>query len=231
MMTDTTCESFEIAIERASYGALPDDESAELDAHLHACDRCRGYAASADRSRRGLAAIADAARSDVDWAKQESRLRDEIGRRLRRTLLLAGIAPVAVALSVWGARPGEDRVSLALLLTALVGSVVVARIWFVRARMRRLARLTAPAEFFGAYRAELARRIRSLETMRWVALSVILVFVAIAFALPDLTLEGRIAHAALASIVAVVWTHGVLVQLPQLRRQRETLAQDSSPRE
>jgi hypothetical protein len=223
-MSKASCEPFEIMIERERYHAASAEERAELAAHLTTCDRCRLYAETSERARRGLAAMASAATPGVDWAKLEARLRGEGRSRLRRTLIiLAGIGPVATVISIWGLSTPGARVEDGLTLTAIVWGIGGLRVFAVVARNRRLARPAERGEFFRAHREDLARQIRRLTTLRWVALGVVGVFVALAIALPDLTVRGRIAHILLAALVAAVWVERLLVGLPALRRELETL--------
>ncbi|MBX3204524.1 MAG: hypothetical protein KF764_05615 [Labilithrix sp.] len=218
-----TCESFEITIERERYQAASAEERAELATHLTTCDRCRVYSETSERARRGLAAIANAATSDVDWTKIEARLRGAGRARLRRTLILSGIGPVAVALSMWGlSRPGA-RVDDALSLTAIVGTVIGLRIVTDIVRNRKLARPAERHEFFQAHREELARQIRRSTVLRWVALAVIAVLLVLALAMPDLTVRGRIVYLVLAAIASAVWVERLFVGLPTLRRELEML--------
>jgi predicted anti-sigma-YlaC factor YlaD len=219
-MSTASCESFEILIERERYGAASSEERAELATHLTTCERCRVYAETAERARRGLAAMANAPTPALDWAKLETRLRDEGRRRLRRTFLLALIGPIAVALSIWGLpHPGAP------IDAALVAAIIGARIAVDVVRTRRLARPMERGEFFSVHRQELARQIRRLAILRWVALAVIVVILGLAVAMPELTVRGRIVFVALGAIVAAVWAERLFVGLPSLRRELSMIEQ------
>ena len=219
-MSTAACESFEILIERERYGAASAEERAELAAHLATCDRCRVYAETAERARRGLAAMTKPPTPAVDWAKLEARLRGEGRRRLRRTLILSLIGPIAVALSVWGLPSPGARVD-----AALVACIIGARIVVDFVRSRRLARPMDRGEFFSVHRKELAKQIRRLTVLRWVALAVIAVILVLAAVMPELTVRGRLVFVALGAIVAAVWGERLLVGLPSLRRELAMIEQ------
>jgi anti-sigma factor RsiW len=222
-MSIATCESFEITIERERYHAASAEERAELATHLEGCDRCRVYAETSERAQRGLAAMGGAAKPEADWAKLESRLRGAGRSRLRRTLLLAGVGPLAVALSMWGLSAPGARVKDGLMLTVIVGAIIGLRIVADVLRNQKLARPKERGEFLRAHREDIARQIQRLRNLRWVALAVVVFLLGLAFATPDLGVRGQVAYFTLAAIAAAVWVERLVVGLPRLRRELETI--------
>jgi hypothetical protein len=216
----TTCEAFEIAIERRAYGDLAEDESVELDGHLSSCASCPSYALSLDETRHELVAVAEQACAEIDWKNVERRLRSELGRRIRRRIASMATAPVAVGIALYGFGTDGERLQLALLLIGVVTPIVTVRFVTELLRFRRLARLTQRVDVFAEHRAELTRRIRSLETWRWAAIAHVLVFASLAcLGWPEIAVKPRLVFAALATIVAGAWAETLAIELPRLRRQ------------
>lgn len=225
-MQPTTCEEFEIAVERKLHGASTPEEDAALARHLATCERCGAYAEQAARTRSGLSTLTLEARGDVRWGTLETRLRRHGWLRVRRTMLLAGsVGFVTIALATWGLSAPGRRLEHTLVQVGVVVVIVAVRIAGLVRRARHADRIVERTDFFALYRKELASDIRRITRARWIALVLVVAMIAFGALAPHLTPHGRAVFYAFGAIVAGVWTQRLLVGLPHLRRELAALDQ------
>lgn len=213
------CDEIEIEIEKDLHGAASVGVGPRVAAHVAGCERCSAYMRGATASRRGLASLARDAREGTHWDGVEARLRRASRASVRRTMALAIVAPVAVALSLWGLVPPGGRLLVGVADALAVGAVVAWRLGGVVRASRRIARLSARDELFTATRAELEGELRRITKYRWLAFLVVASLVGGAASVPGLPIRARVTYALLGAIVAAVWTERLLARLPRLRRE------------
>lgn len=218
-----SCEDFEIALERRAHDdGLEPELASSLDAHLPGCERCRAYAATEALASGGLASLAEAARAGVDWEAMDRAIRARPRQRHLAVLRAALIGGVCIAIAVAGLP--QHSTQAVWILTATV-PVVLVRVASVVRETRRIVALTAREDLLSAEREYVARRLRTLRFIRWVALAVVAVLLASAAWGP--TASARVAYVAIAAIIAALWAHAWLVTIPSLARQAAELGDRS----
>lgn len=225
-MTSTSCEAFEIVIERRAQDALSAEETETLQTHLLVCPSCQAYAASVEIIDNSLGKMGESALDVVDRGELDRAVRREARLRKHGLLKGVGIGIVGVLLALWGFGRDGERLGLALMLAGTVAVVIGAKSALVRWELRRMADLSRQGDLFVAHRAALARRIRAIEVARWLALAVVLAFAGVAVLAADKTGTERLVWGLLGAMVAGTWTRTLAVELPRLRRELVCLDAD-----
>ena len=217
----TTCEEFEIAIERRLHGALEEPAGRALGAHLSHCESCRAFEGMARRTEGAMTATANEALQGIDWSKVEAGIR--LRRRDLRSGLLAAVITSAalVALLSWGIPPPAGRAAYALSLAWKLGAICATYLILASVSAWRLARTTARGELLELHRRMLRLRVRTVSLLRWVV-----------FALPLISLRHffvpqppkRLAvYLTLSAFLVLFALYAQFVALPRARREQAEL--------
>jgi quinol-cytochrome oxidoreductase complex cytochrome b subunit len=168
-----------------------------------------------------LASLGEAARVRVDWDAMERAIRARPRARRRHALITAAFGAACIGLAIWGLPPEGQRLGYTGLILAATVPIVVLRLVLVFRGTGRALELTARQDVFDAERTYLARRLRLLRTMRWVAILVVASgFVNAWFAH---TTPPRIAYVGMSLIIAGIWLYAWRVTMPELVRQASEL--------
>jgi len=157
-----TCDDYQIAF----------DQQHDVGAHVATCAECAAYVSLSGKLSRSMLTAFSAAPPLPTTDHILARIRDA-NRRLRRSMVLAMLAP-AIAVLAW--RLAIDSVTPRTVLAALAGAIAgYAVAWVVLAVMMRkhLANLTDVTDPIARWRRELDRRIRN-ERQAWWLLPVLL---------------------------------------------------------
>jgi len=223
----SSCDPFEMAIEQELSGELPEDQREPLRAHLAICADCREYERSARAQREIIGARADSISKEVDWARLELGVHGSV-RREKLSLVFGVAAGVSAALvSAWGfSNELVSPLTTGLLAAGEISLVLLARAYFVFRRARAVAKLAGSGELLAYHRAYLAKRLRHIRALRWIALAVALTTVILTVSAS--TLRTKVAYALLGGLVAGVWLYTLLVRVPRLRRELRDVDHTSS---
>jgi O-antigen/teichoic acid export membrane protein len=204
----TTCEEFQIAIERQSHGGLEASSTSQLEEHLRACSDCQQYKALARFTEETMQLAADKLSERVDWNRILERLRATDRKYLRATVRTAVVAAILVGVGL--AYGGSWLVGFGAGMALCVPFYLV-RVYF---RSRRLNRIgNDRRQILVAYRSEVDRSI--LTAWSSVAFCVVGAVIWLALA-PKF---GAFAYGAcgVSLMLAGYWW---LRTLPRLRRER-----------
>ena len=215
------CPEFQILIECSQRRDLPSCDRERLEEHLVGCDRCSGYAQLVRLTTQRLQLIRATPSVDVDsmLSRVEARVRE-----LKRAATLAMVAAgTALAASVWfifsdQVSPWWVPLSMGVAMVALMYTG-----WRLGKRALGVETTRGSGDFLAHWRRDLDKRIKSTcyEGPAVAALFLGL----LAFFLVRLGPDNVGAALIFAFAVATVGhaAHGLLIELPRLRRERQTL--------
>lgn len=96
----TTCEEFQIAIERQSHGGLEASSASQLEEHLRACSDCQQYKSLARSTEETMQLVANNLSRKVDWNRALERLRGTNRKYLRAVVANTVIAPILIGVGL-----------------------------------------------------------------------------------------------------------------------------------
>jgi hypothetical protein len=218
----TSCEQFEVAIEKRLHGALGEPEQAALEEHLAGCADCRAYQAAARGAEAGMSLRAKAAGAEVDWAKVERGIRGGLQATLR---MLVGAVLVAAYMAglVWVSTTPALRETRLLRTLPAMGILVVLVAFVAAYSARRLVALVDHEEMLETYRGLVFANVQWARRMQWATAAIVAFLLYKALTGTAATFDATVYYGGLALPMAAAWTYLRRVKLPRAEREARDL--------
>lgn len=206
----TTCDDFQIAVERRLHRDLGEAEGRELELHLPSCPACRAYEATA-RQIEGVMneRMAEILR-ETDWSALNRKV-SGYRRWVAEELVVAAIGVLATFVAVLVLPKPSGRIVRPAQVMLLVLAILAAQAWW---RTRGLDG-SDPTELLGSWRGRIRREVRWWKWSLWLHPAALLYLAAAGWRDPRLLPV----LAAVGLVVVAAAAYDLLVRLPRVRRE------------